>query len=195
MIRLLNQYGRCFAFDERGSGYGRGEGVAMVVVKRLVDAVAAGDTIRAVIRSSVVGQDGHTRTITSPNAEAQMDLIRRAYQAAGLNPRETCYVEAHATGTVAGDPVEIEAIGSTLGTEMSNSLEGGRVLYVGSIKANIGHLESTSGLAGLIKIISILEKGVVPPVPNLERIKKSLDLQKWGLEVYVRIHRQEGWLC
>ncbi|KAL9637970.1 MAG: hypothetical protein Q9204_001674 [Flavoplaca sp. TL-2023a] len=181
-LGLLNQHGRCFAFDERGSGYGRGEGVAMVVVKRLVDAIAAGDTIRAVIRSSVVGQDGHTRTITSPNVEAQMTLIRRAYQAAGLDPGETCYVEAHATGTVAGDPVEIEAIGRTLGAKKSNSTEGGRVLYVGSIKANIGHLESTSGLAGLIKVISILENGVVPPIPNLERIKTSLDLQKWGIE-------------
>ena len=167
----------------------------MVVVKRLVDAIAAGDTIRAVIRSSVVGQDGQTRTITSPNIEAQMTLIRRAYQAAGLDPRETCYVEAHATGTVAGDPVEIEAIGRTLGAEKSELLEGGRVLYVGSIKANIGHLESTSGLAGLIKVISTLENGVIPPIPNLERIKTSLDLQKWGIEVYIRHDRQEKWLC
>ncbi|KAL8639510.1 MAG: hypothetical protein Q9226_008862 [Calogaya cf. arnoldii] len=153
----------------------------MVVVKRLADAITAGDAIRAVIRNSAVGQDGRTKTLTMPNLEAQTTLIRRAYEVAGLDPSETRYVEAHGTGTVVGDSVEIQSIGTAFGARKTNKSENGP-LFVGSVKGNLGHLESTSGLAGLIKAVLILEKGVIPPNPHLERVKKGLELQNRGIE-------------
>ncbi|KAL8722512.1 MAG: hypothetical protein Q9225_001028 [Loekoesia sp. 1 TL-2023] len=181
-LGILNPQGRCFSFDVRGSGYGRGEGVAMVVVKRLDDALKAGDAIRAVIRSSAVGQDGRTKTITLPDGAAQRSLMKTAYEVAGLDPSETSYVEAHGTGTIAGDLTEIEAIGKSLRGRTVSGHRPKRALYVGSVKANIGHLESTSGLAGLIKAILIIEKGLIPPVANLRKVKQDLDLLNWGIE-------------
>lgn len=100
IVRFLSGDGKSYAFDSRASGYGRGEGVATVVIKRLKDALIAGDPIRAVIRGSALNQDGKTETITTPSLEAQEDLIRTCYQNAGLSPRDTQYFEAHGTGNI-----------------------------------------------------------------------------------------------
>ena len=155
----------------------------MVVVKRLEDALRAGDVVRAVIRNTAVGQDGRTKTITLPDKAAQFNLIKSAYETAYLNPRDTGYIEAHGTGTVAGDLAEIQAIGETFCRLRSNDQGTSRSVYVGSVKANIGHLESTSGLAGLIKAILVIEKGFIPPVPGFRNPKKDLNLDTWGIEV------------
>ena len=175
----MNEGGKCYSFDRRGSGYGRGEGVAMVVLKRLDDALREGDAIRGVIRNTAVGQDGKTSGITLPNGAAQQDLIRSAYQAVMLDPREIGYVEAHGTGTVAGDITEIGAISQTFCEDRSQE----KPLYIGSIKGNIGHLESTSGLAGLLKALLVLEKGMIPSTPNLENFKEKLDLTTANIKV------------
>lgn len=98
--RFLSSDGKCYSFDSRANGYGRGEGVATLIIKRLKDALAAEDPIRAVIRGSSLNQDGKTETITTPSLEAQTALIRTCYQYAGLNPLDTQYFEAHGTGTV-----------------------------------------------------------------------------------------------
>ena len=95
--RMVNPNGRCFVFDSRGSGYARGEGVGTIVLKRLEDAVKARDPIHAVIRNSALNQDGKTAGISLPNSEAQADLMRLVYSSAGLDPRDTSYVEAHGT--------------------------------------------------------------------------------------------------
>ncbi|KAK7993281.1 hypothetical protein PG989_006662 [Apiospora arundinis] len=166
---MLNNEGRSYSFDDRGAGYGRGEGVASLVLKRLDDAVAAGDPIRAVIRNTGVNQDGKTNGITLPSGEAQEALTRRVYEQAGLDPRDTAYVEAHGTGTIAGDGAEMRAIHNAFcpaGREHE--------LLVGSAKANIGHLEPTSGLAAVIKVVLTLEKGLVPPTPNVLNLKKNV---------------------
>ena len=183
--RILNAEGRCYPFDDRGFGYGRGEGAAAVVVKRLGDAIKANDSIRAVIRGTAVGQDGWTKTLTLPNAEAQKDLIRSAYEAACLDPSETGYIEAHGTGTLAGDSAEIDAIRHSFCSVDHTKQRLDRILYVGSVKANIGHLESSSGLAGLIKSILILEKEIIPPMPNFDTAKKNLELKENHIEVRV----------
>lgn len=175
----MNENGTCYPFDSRGSGYGRGEGAALVILKRLDDALKAGDSIRAVIRNTVVGQDGRTRGITLPNGDAQESLIRSAYKAISLNPCYTGYVEAHGTGTVAGDVAEIQALGRVFCENREND----EALYVGSIKGNIGHLESVSGLAGLIKIILLLEKGVIPATPSFNTPKDRIDLSKLKIKV------------
>ena len=110
-MSFLSHDSRCFSFDHRANGYARGEGVSVVVIKRLLDAVRDGDTIRAVIRSTGSNQDGRTPGITQPDQNAQETLIRETYQKAGLDMSCTRYVEAHGTGTVIGDPTEARALG------------------------------------------------------------------------------------
>ena len=108
--RLISKDGKSYAFDSRANGYGRGEGSATVVLKRLDDALRDGDPIRAIIRDSGVNQDGKTETITTPSGEAQEALVRECYRRAGLDPAQTTYFEAHGTGTPTGDPIEVAAI-------------------------------------------------------------------------------------
>lgn len=111
-LGVLSQDNRCFTFDERANGYGRGEGTGAIVIKPVKDAIRDGDTIRAVIRSTLSNQDGRTPAITQPNRESQQVLIEDTYRQAGLDPAITRYFEAHGTGTPTGDPIEIRAIGA-----------------------------------------------------------------------------------
>ena len=131
-VSFLSEQGKCYSFDSRGSGYGRGEGVATVIIKPLKDAIAHGDPIRAVIRNTVLNQDGKTPGLTMPSREAQETLIREAYEQARLDPLDTHYVEAHGTGTKAGDPIEIGAIASAL----SRSRDPSKPLTIGSVKVS-----------------------------------------------------------
>ncbi|KAI3390924.1 hypothetical protein diail_8351, partial [Diaporthe ilicicola] len=176
-LGMLGPDGRSYAFDSRANGYGRGEGVGTVVVKRLKDALEAGDPIRAVIRGTCLNQDGKTETITSPSQEAQEALIRECYRRAGLDPQDTQYFEAHGTGTPTGDPIEARAIAAVFGSDRADKLR------IGSVKTNIGHTEAASGLAGLIKVVLALEKGLIPPSVNYEKPNPKLKLDEWGLKV------------
>ncbi|KAK3681631.1 hypothetical protein B0T22DRAFT_299554 [Podospora appendiculata] len=177
-LGMLGPDGKCYAFDARANGYGRGEGVGTVVIKRLRDAVAAGDPIRAVIRETFLNQDGKTETITSPSQSAQEALMRECYRRAGLSPQDTQYFEAHGTGTPTGDPIEARAIAAVFGGP-----ERTEKLRIGSIKTNIGHTEAASGLAGLIKVVLALEKGQIPPSVNFDKPNPKLKLDEWGLKV------------
>ena len=179
MLRFLSDQGRCYSFDDRGSGYGRGEGIAALIIKPLNAALAAGDPIRAIIRNTAVNQDGKTPGITMPSSEAQASMIQGAYVDAGLDPTETAYVEAHGTGTKVGDPMEITAIAAVLSQTRTES----NPLFVGSIKANIGHLESASGIAGLLKAIVCLERGMIPPSINFESENTALKLRERHIKV------------
>ncbi|KAE8373903.1 hypothetical protein BDV26DRAFT_296514 [Aspergillus bertholletiae] len=173
---FLSADGKCYAFDSRASGYGRGEGVATLVLKRLSDALSAGDPIRAVIRESMVNQDGKTETITSPSLEAQERLVRSCYQKAGLDPVETQYFEAHGTGTQSGDTIEAQGIATVFAARQ-------QPLPIGSIKTNIGHTEAASGLASIIKTALAMEKGVIPPSINFKEANPKLKLDEWNLKV------------
>ncbi|KAI1134071.1 putative FSP1 [Hypoxylon sp. FL0543] len=176
-IGFLSGDGKSYAFDARANGYGRGEGVATVVIKRLRDAIAAGDPIRAVIRETMLNQDGKTETITSPSQEAQEALIRGCYSKAGIDPLSTQYFEAHGTGTPTGDPIEARAVASVFKPGRTEALR------IGSIKTNVGHTEATSGLASLIKVVLALEKGAIPPSINFETPNPKLALDEWRLKV------------
>jgi 3-oxoacyl-(acyl-carrier-protein) synthase len=198
-LGLLSPDGKCFTFDHRANGYGRGEGVGVVVLKRLSDAIKANDTIRAVIRGSRVNHDGRTpgmfrrqqlhtdaqrlinlaTGITMPGKDAQAQNIRELYKLASLDPNQTGYVECHGTGTKAGDPTELTAIFESLCKERSAD----KPLLVGSIKTNIGHLEGAAGVAGLIKSILVLEKGMIPPNTNFEKASSSIHFDEWKLKV------------
>ncbi|KAI1175097.1 polyketide synthase [Nemania sp. FL0916] len=171
---MVSSKGRCYPFDIRGEGYGRGEGFAVVLVKRLSHALRDRDPIRSIILNTGVNQDGFTTSgITHPNRDAQADLIRETYARIGLRPQDVVYVEAHGTGTVAGDGEELAAIADVFGTP-DRSLP----IYVGSNKGSIGHTESTSGLASLLKALCVLEHGVIPPVAGFATPKPGLPLDR-----------------
>lgn len=169
-MQMLSPDGRCYTFDHRANGYSRGEGVAVVILKRLSDALRDNDTIRAVIRASGSNQDGRTPGITQPDAKAQAQLISETYQRAGLSMEHTRFFEAHGTGTALGDPIELGAIVKCFQGYRDNS----DPLHVGSVKTNIGHLEGASGIAGLIKAILVVESGIIPPNANFESINRKL---------------------
>ncbi|PLN79543.1 hypothetical protein BDW42DRAFT_172734 [Aspergillus taichungensis] len=179
-LGLLSRDSRSYSFDEHANGYARGEGIGALVIKPLKDAVSDGDTIRAVIRSSSSNQDGKTPGILQPSKEAQMRLIQDTYQKAGLDMADTRYFEAHGTGTPIGDPIETRGIGSAFRKYRSKK----EPLYVGSVKSNIGHLEGASGIAGVIKTILALEKGIIPPnSENLRRINPQIDEEFFSLKI------------
>ncbi|KAL4905457.1 hypothetical protein BDW74DRAFT_185021 [Aspergillus multicolor] len=185
-LGMLSPDGRSYAFDQRANGYGRGEGVATILIKRLSDALAANDPIRAVIRETALNQDGKTETITTPSGAAQEALMRECYRRAGLDPLATQYFEAHGTGTQAGDPIEARAMASVFSgvDEHGNGgRDGPQYLRIGSVKTNIGHTEAASGLAAVIKGVLCLEKGLIPPSVNYESPNPKLKLDEWRLAV------------
>lgn len=168
-LGVLSPDGRSYAFDDRANGYGRGEGVITVVVKSLPAAIRDGDKVRALVRASGVSSDGKTAGITLPSEEEQKTLIRNVYASANLDMNETTYVEAHGTGTPVGDPLECKAIMSAFRTQRRK-----HTLHIGSIKANIGHLEGGAGLAGLVKSVMMLEKQVIPPIAGLQKLNPMI---------------------
>src|SRR5262249_23529128 len=146
---FLSPDGQCRAYDASGNGYVRSEGIGIVFLKPLSRALADRDRIYAVVRGSAVNQDGYTpEGLTVPSATAQADMLRQAYDDAGVKPEWVAFVEAHGTGTPVGDPIEAKAIGTVIGSRRDHD-EG--PLWVGSVKTNLGHLEGASGVAGFIK--------------------------------------------
>lgn len=139
------------------------------MLKRLEDAINSGDNIRAVIRQSALNHDGKTSGIAMPSQEAQENLIRSIYREAGLSLQDVDYVEAHGTGTEIGDRVESNSLSNVFCIQKRAV-----PLVIGSVKGNIGHLESASGIAGLIKTILGLEKGLIPPTINSSELKEGL---------------------
>ncbi|KAK7569271.1 hypothetical protein JOL62DRAFT_495686 [Phyllosticta paracitricarpa] len=176
-LGMLSTDGRCRAFDEKGSGYVRGEGICAVVLKRRSDAELSGDRIRAVVRTTGVNHDGRKQGITYPNTDAQEALIRATYENAGLDPAETQYFEAHGTGTKAGDPNETRAIGAVFAPNRSDNI------FVGSVKTNIGHLEGASGLAAVVKTTMALEKAQIPPNMHFEDPNPAIKFSDWKITV------------
>ncbi len=156
--RLLAVDGRCKTFDAAADGYVRGEGCGVVVLKRLSDALANGDPIVALIRGSAVNQDGPSGALIVPNGLSQRSVIRAALKNAGVSAAQVDYVEAHGTGTSLGDPIEVGALGHVFGKERDPN----HPLYLGSVKTNLGHLESAAGIAGLIKVALSLQHETIP---------------------------------
>ncbi len=161
--RLLTEDGRCRTFDAAARGYGRGEGCGVVVLKRLPDALADGDRILALVRGSAVNQDGASSGLTVPNGFAQQAVIRRALANARVSPEQVQYVEAHGTGTLLGDPIEVEALDAVY----SEGRPKDQPLRIGSLKANVGHMESAAGVGGIIKVVLSLQHGQIPPQVHL----------------------------
>jgi amino acid adenylation domain-containing protein len=157
--RMLSSDGRCKTFDASADGYVRSEGCGVVVLKRLSDAIADHDNILAIIRGTAVNQDGPSGGLTVPNGPAQQAVIRQALSAAKVEPWQVQYVEAHGTGTSLGDPIELIALGEVYGQHRSPD----QPLIVGSVKTNLGHLETAAGITGLIKLVLALNHQEIPP--------------------------------
>lgn len=165
------------AFDASADGFGRGEGCGVLVLRRLSDAIAAGDRIHALIRGSAVNQDGESTLLTAPNGPAQEDLIRDALENAQLDPGSISFIEAHGTGTALGDPIEVGAIAEVLGRPT------GAPLYLGTAKANIGHLEAAAGVMGTIRAVLATKHRRMPPQPLFETLNPHIDLDGTRLTI------------
>jgi acyl transferase domain-containing protein len=179
--RMLSPTGQCWTFDERADGYVRSEGCAIVVLKRLSQALADGDPILAAIVASAVNHDGRSLGLTAPNTAAQIALMREALKKVGLNPARVRYIEAHGTGTPLGDPIEMNSIQAVYGDRRSSD----EPLLVGSVKALIGHAEASAGISGLIKLaLSVAENRIVPQ-GNFSRLNPHISLRE-GVQIAVR---------
>ncbi|MBX7455189.1 SDR family NAD(P)-dependent oxidoreductase [Mycolicibacterium sp. 3033] len=175
----MSKTGQCHAFDAAADGFVRGEGCGVAVLKRLSDAQRDGDRVLAVIRGSAVNQDGRSNGLMAPNPSAQMAVLRAAYAAAGVDPREVDYVEAHGTGTLLGDPIEARALGTVLG----KGRPADRPLLVGAVKSNLGHLEAAAGIAGFAKAVLALQHNVIPANLGYETPNPHIPFDKLRLAV------------
>ncbi|MCY1031324.1 amino acid adenylation domain-containing protein [Corallococcus sp. BB11-1] len=184
---MMAKDGRCKSFDAAADGYVRSEGCGVVVLKRLADAQAAGDAILAVIHGSAVNHDGPSNGLTAPNGFAQQEVIQQALQQARLSPGDVSYVEAHGTGTALGDPIELEALKAAL---RPGGRSQQRRCLVGSVKANIGHLEAAAGIAGLVKIVLALQHSEVPPQVHFRALNPHVSLDPSALHIPTR---REPW--
>jgi acyl transferase domain-containing protein len=169
--------GRCKPFGQSADGIGRGEGVAAVVLRRLDDAVADGQPIYAVVKSSVANHDGRSNGITAPNRQSQVELMRRALSLAEVEAGQIGFVEAHGTGTFLGDMIEANALGDV------HKTRGGEPCLLGSVKGNIGHTEGSAGIAAFIKVCLALHHRVLPPTVFGDSANPGLRLDAHGLRL------------
>ncbi len=174
---MLSPNGRCRAFDASGDGYVRSEGSAILYLKLLEDAEADGDPIHAVIINTGINSDGRTNGITLPSTEGQASLLQNVYNQAGVNPNDLDYLEAHGTGTAVGDPLEAGALAKVLGKPRKKPLP------IGSAKTNLGHLETASGMAGLLKVVLSLKNRAIPPSLHFEKPNPHIDFEGDKLSV------------
>ncbi len=182
---ILSPDGHCRTFDAEAKGTVIGNGVALVVIKRMSDALRDGNTIRAVIKGTAVNNDGNDKIgYTAPSVSGQMAVIREALNVAEVDPSSIGYVEAHGTGTFIGDPIEMEALSRIFQGERDEPC------LIGSIKTNIGHLDAGAGTAGVIKAVLAMEHGEIPPSLNYERANPQIDFETGPFRV---AHRLTPW--
>ena len=171
VVGMTSADGKCHAFDEGAIGFGRGEGCGAVVLKRMDDAVANRDGIYAVVKGSAVMQDGRSVNLAAPNGLAQEQLLRSALADAGVDACDVSFLEAHGTGTILGDPVEVGAIAAVYGEGRSPSTP----LQVASVKGTIGHLEPAAGMAGMFSAILAMQHRQAPPNAQLRKLNRQVE--------------------
>ena len=170
---VLSPTGLCRTFDEGADGYVRGEGAAAVLLKPLEAAIADGDPIQSVILGSASGHGGQTGSLTAPGEASQASIIKRAQKDAGVTPESISYIEAHGTGTVLGDPIEINGL-----KRVFKGVDSASRCGLSSVKSNIGHLEAAAGIAGVVKTSMALHRRVLPPTLHLRRTNQMMDLSE-----------------
>ncbi|MBM4313692.1 MAG: SDR family NAD(P)-dependent oxidoreductase [Deltaproteobacteria bacterium] len=179
---MLSPTGRCRTFDASADGYVRSEGCGVVVLKLLSRALADGDPLWAVLRGSAINQDGASNGLTAPNGLAQETVMREALADAGVDPGEVSYVEAHGTGTAFGDPVEVASLVTVYGRGRTAD----NPLFLGSVKANIGHAEAAAGIAGLIKVVLAMRHRRIPAQLHFREINPQIALPSVPLTIPVQ---------
>jgi acyl transferase domain-containing protein len=178
-IRVLDPAGACKTFDASASGYVRGEGCGVIVLKRLSTALADGDQIMAVIRGSAVNHNGRNSSLVAPHGPSQQALIRSALAQSGVDPAQVSYVEVQGTSTAMGQPIEVEALSAVLGQNRAPD----QPLWMGSVKTNLGHLEAASGMASLIKVILSMQHGEIPPHLHFQTPNPHINWQDLPVKV------------
>jgi acyl transferase domain-containing protein/acyl carrier protein len=197
---MLNGEGQCLPFDERAAGYVRGEGVVCVVLKRALAAVAEGDRILGVIKGGAVRHSGRTQSLTAPNPDAQAEVIIAAIEDAQVAVESIGYLEAHGTGTTLGDPIEIRGIKKAFahcrekqGADLQQAAGLGEARhFIGSIKAQIGHLEAAAGLAGVVKALACLQHRTIPGNSYLRDLNSLIELVDTPFRIPVEPHPWEA---
>lgn len=182
-LTALSPDGRCKAFDAAANGFVRSEGVGVVVLKRLSQAVADGDRIYALVRGSAVNQDGRTNGLTAPNRQSQEAVLQAAYSQAGVALDQVDYIEAHGTGTLLGDPIEAKALGQVFQTVREPS----QPVRLGSVKSNIGHTEAAAGIASLIKVALCLHRRTLVPSLHFHQPNPYIPFDQLPLTVQQRL--------
>jgi polyketide synthase PksN len=173
MAGMLSPDGQCYTFDERANGFVPGEGVGVIIMKRLDDAIRDGDPIYAVIQGILTNQDGATNGITAPSVLSQQDIQKEVFNRYKINPETITYVEAHGTGTKLGDPIELQALKASFKDHTS------KVNYcgIGSVKTNVGHTLRAAGMAGIIKVLLAMKNNQLPPSINYENLNQHIQLK------------------
>lgn len=195
--KMVSQYGidaldsKTKAFDEAADGTTWGEGVAVICLKKLQNAIQDGDNIYAVIWGSAMNHDGRTANITSPNIESQVKLQCHVWDEIGINPEDISLLEAHGTGTLLGDTIEIEAINRAM-RKYTNSKQ---FCAIGSLKTNIGHLDGASGIAGIIKLIYSIQNKELPPTLHMELPNQKVDYINSPVYINSKLRKWEETKC
>jgi len=190
---MLSKDGRCKTFDKSANGYVRGEGVGAILLKPLSQAQADGNPIYAVIRGTAENHGGHAKSLTSPNPNAQANLLIKAYEKANISPETVSYIEAHGTGTSLGDPIEINGLKKAFAALYQKwGLDTIKTPHcgLGSVKSNIGHLESAAGIAGVLKVLLMMQHKTLPATLHLKELNPYIELQD---SPFYMVDSQRAW--
>ncbi|KJK30395.1 SDR family NAD(P)-dependent oxidoreductase [Paenibacillus polymyxa] len=185
---MLSKDGRCFTFDARANGFVPGEGVGVILLKRLSDAIRDKDSIYGVIRGWGMNQDGKTNGITAPSVNSQISLESEVYQRFNINPETISMVEAHGTGTKLGDPIEVEGL-----TEAFRSYTNKKgYCALGSLKSNMGHMLTAAGVAGIMKVLLAMKHRQLPPTINFESLNEHISLEESPFYINTGLQKWES---
>jgi polyketide synthase PksM len=188
---ILSPTGRCRSFDDAADGTVRGEGAGLILLKKLSEALSDGDPIHGVIKGSAINHSGKTHTLSYPNPSAQAEVIREAWRDARISPDTVSYIEAHGTGTPKGDPLEFDGLRQAFGgAGQDDSAAPAPRCGIGSVKTNLGHLESAAGIAGVVKVLLSMQHGALPALQGFERLNHRIALT--GTPFYM-VDRLQPW--